>query len=206
MRASTTMRTVCSRFKPVRPRRPLPRPARPALPPPRDQPRRPTRPRAVPSSRSPRPPRGKCRSRREFRPRGRSRRPCARSSRRDVGGAAGQVFDRLDAVLAEPHQHGRGHARHLFEGILDAEFFALGVELTSILSRYSCAASAARCGSSSKPSMPAISLVSTKASSSTELKPSEASNCPITSSSSRVDEHGVRFSNSAWRCCTLPAR
>ena len=45
-----------------------------------------------------------------------------------VGGAAGQVLDRLDAVLAEPDQHRGGHAGDLFELVLDAEFLALGVE------------------------------------------------------------------------------
>ena len=46
-----------------------------------------------------------------------------------VGGAAGQILDRLDAVLAELHQHRRGDAGHVLERVLDAELLALGVEL-----------------------------------------------------------------------------
>ena len=46
-----------------------------------------------------------------------------------VGGATGEILDRLDAVLAEPHQHRGGDAGHLLERVLDAEFLALGVEL-----------------------------------------------------------------------------
>src|SRR5262249_48697423 len=46
-----------------------------------------------------------------------------------VGGAPRQVFDRFDAVLAQLHQHGGGDARDLFERVLDAELFALVVEL-----------------------------------------------------------------------------
>src|SRR3954466_10822218 len=48
--------------------------------------------------------------------------------------------------------------------------------------------------------MPASSLASTKASSSTELNPSEASSCPTTSSTLSASMNTlVRFSNSAWR-------
>src|SRR5262249_44107266 len=50
-----------------------------------------------------------------------------------VRDAAGQVLDRLDAVLAERHEHlGRGTGNFL-EGILDAEVLALGVELGLLL-------------------------------------------------------------------------
>src|SRR6516165_6469071 len=46
-----------------------------------------------------------------------------------VGGATRQVLDRFDPVLAQLHQHGGGDARDLFERVLDAELFALVVEL-----------------------------------------------------------------------------
>src|ERR1700738_5198595 len=55
-------------------------------------------------------------------------------------------------------------------------------------------------GSSSKPSIPASSLMSTSASSSTEVKPSDASNWPTTSSTlSDSMNTRVEFSKSAWR-------
>ena len=47
-----------------------------------------------------------------------------------VGRAAGQVLDRLHAVLAKLDQHRRGDARHLAHRILDAQFLALGVKLS----------------------------------------------------------------------------
>ena len=46
-----------------------------------------------------------------------------------VGGAIGQILDRLDAVLAERDQHRRGESRHLQKLVGDAERLALGVEL-----------------------------------------------------------------------------
>src|SRR5262249_5987839 len=46
-----------------------------------------------------------------------------------VGDAAGQVLDRLEAVLAELHQHLGADAGNLFERILDAQLLARGVEL-----------------------------------------------------------------------------
>src|SRR5262245_22618413 len=45
-----------------------------------------------------------------------------------VGDGAGQVLDRLDAVLAQMHQHLGGDAGDLLERILDAEFLAFAVE------------------------------------------------------------------------------
>ncbi len=54
--------------------------------------------------------------------------------------------------------------------------------------------------SSSKPSMPASSLTSTSASSSTDVKPSDASNWPTTSSTFSASMNTrVEFSKSAWR-------
>src|SRR5208282_3496218 len=42
--------------------------------------------------------------------------------------ATGKVFDGLDAVLAEPHQHRRGDAFDVLERVFDAKLFALGIE------------------------------------------------------------------------------
>src|ERR1700742_4067238 len=53
-----------------------------------------------------------------------------------VGGAAGEVLDGLDVVLAELHQHLRGHARHCLQIVIHAEFlpfvFEFGLELIQI--------------------------------------------------------------------------
>src|SRR6478752_6425877 len=50
-----------------------------------------------------------------------------------VGGAAGEVLDRLDVVLAEFHQHLRGHAGHVLHGVLDAELLAASLDLGFLL-------------------------------------------------------------------------
>src|SRR3954452_19214689 len=50
-----------------------------------------------------------------------------------VGGAAGEVVDRLEVVLAELHQHFRGDAGHVLDGVLDAELLALGLDLGLLL-------------------------------------------------------------------------
>src|SRR5581483_10695130 len=46
-----------------------------------------------------------------------------------VGGAAGEIFDRLDVILAELDQYFRGDAGHVLHGVLDAELLAPGLEL-----------------------------------------------------------------------------
>src|SRR5262249_11150974 len=46
-----------------------------------------------------------------------------------VGGATGEVLDRLDVVLTKLDQHLRGDAGHVLHGVLDAELLAFGLEL-----------------------------------------------------------------------------
>jgi hypothetical protein len=67
-------------------------------------------------------------------------RPCARPSRSARRERAGEILDRLDAVLAERDQHGGGQAGTIsFRLVLDAERLALGVllglELVEIFAR-----------------------------------------------------------------------
>jgi len=50
-----------------------------------------------------------------------------------VGGAIGEILDRLDAVLAQSDEHGRGEARHFSQFVGHAKFAALGVALGFLL-------------------------------------------------------------------------
>src|SRR4051812_8674400 len=50
-----------------------------------------------------------------------------------VGGAACKIFHRLDVVLAELHQHFRGHAGYRLQRVVDAELLAPRFELGFLL-------------------------------------------------------------------------
>ena len=56
-----------------------------------------------------------------------------------IGGATGQILDRLDIVLAKLDQHLRGHARHRLQSIIHTEFltfvFEFALELFQIFAR-----------------------------------------------------------------------
>ena len=50
-------------------------------------------------------------------------------ARKIVGCATGEIFNGLDAILAEPHQHSRRDPFNLHERVFDAKLTALGVKL-----------------------------------------------------------------------------
>jgi hypothetical protein len=121
-----------------------------------------------------------------------------------VGGATGQILDRLDVVLAELHQHG-GDARHLLERILDTKLLALGVELGSPSRGTRGRASATR-ARYPRRSLDASDLLSSTMASSRPRLPSEASSWPTTSSTLSASMNSLVRFELAWRCSDLPAR